>query len=78
MVVMTQGLVLSGIGLVSGLSVILAISRVFASLLFRVEPADAVTLASAGIIVATTAMLASGLPAWRASRQDVNAVIRES
>lgn len=49
-----------------------------ALLLFRVEPADVVTLTAAGAIVAITAVLASSLPAWRASRQNVNAAIRES
>jgi predicted permease len=78
MAVMTQGLVLAAIGLLSGLTLVLALSRVFASLLFRVEPADAVTLTAAGVIVALTAVLASGVPAWRASRQNVTAVIRES
>lgn len=78
MAVMTQGLALAAIGIVSGMAIALALSQVFASLLFRVEPADAVTLTAAGVIVAITAVLASGLPAWRASRQNVNAVIRES
>jgi predicted permease len=78
MAVMTQGLVLAALGLAAGLAGAIAISRGFASLLYRVEPADAVTLAVAATIVAITAVLASGLPAWRASRQNVNAVIRES
>jgi predicted permease len=78
MAVMTQGLLLAAAGLAAGLAAVLALSRVFTSLLFRVDPADAVTLTAAAVIVAITALLASGLPAWRASRQNVSAVIRES
>jgi ABC-type antimicrobial peptide transport system permease subunit len=64
-----HGLVLSGIGAVCGLAAAFALTRLMKSLLFNfnVSPADPMTYvaASAGLIVA--AMLASYLPARRAS-----------
>jgi len=76
--VVMQGVGLAAIGTVAGIAIALASGRIFASLLFRVEPADGLTVAAAAITVATTALIASGVPAWRASRQNVNAVLRES
>lgn len=51
MAVMTQGLVLAAIGVVGGLVIVLALSRVFASLLFRVEPAVIATMPPAAVSV---------------------------
>jgi predicted permease len=65
-----HGLVLSGIGAACGLAAAFALSRLMKSLLFDVSPADPVTYVSvsAGLIVA--AMLASYLPARRATKVD--------
>jgi predicted permease len=65
-----HGLVLSSIGAACGLAAAFALSRLMKSLLFDVSPADPVTYVSvsAGLIVA--AMLASYLPARRATKVD--------
>jgi len=65
-----HGLALSGIGAVCGLAGAFALTRLMKSLLFAVSPADPATYVavSAGLIAA--AMLASYLPARRASRVD--------
>jgi predicted lysophospholipase L1 biosynthesis ABC-type transport system permease subunit len=65
-----HGLILSSIGAACGLTAAFALSRLMKSLLFDVSPVDPVTYVSvsAGLIVA--AMLASYLPARRATKVD--------
>ncbi len=65
-----HGLILSGIGAASGLTAAFALTRLMRSLLFEVSPADPLTYlaVSAGLILA--AMLASYLPARRATKVD--------
>jgi putative ABC transport system permease protein len=74
--VMMEGLVISTIGLATGLAGALGLNRLFASLLFGVEPTDPGTLTAVMSMIATVAALACGLPAWRASRLDPNLVLR--
>jgi predicted permease len=74
--VMTQGLRLAVTGVAMGLAGILGLSRLLASLLFGVHPADVTTLAIVIPSIVGTAALACWLPAWRASRLDPNAVLR--
>ena len=74
--VMKQGLLVASIGLVVGLAGALALNRLFASLLFGVEPTDPRTLAAVTSAMAIAAALACGVPAWRASRLDANVVLR--
>jgi putative ABC transport system permease protein len=74
--VMKQGVVIASIGLAAGLAGALSMNRLFASLLFGLEPTDPVTLAAVSLTIALVAALACGLPAWRASRLDANDVLR--
>ena len=74
--VMRQGLAPVGIGIAVGLAGALAVNRFLRSLLFGVEPADAMTLAIAIAIVVGMAAIACWLPAWRASRLDPNVALR--
>jgi predicted permease len=71
-----HGLMLSGIGAACGLVAAFALTRVMRSLLFEVSPADPVTYlsVSAGLILA--AMLASYLPARRATKVDPVVALR--
>jgi ABC-type antimicrobial peptide transport system permease subunit len=71
-----QGLVIVAIGLAVGLAGALGLSRLLASLLFGVGPADPGTVAAVTLTIAIVAALASGLPAWRAARLDPNVVLR--
>ena len=76
--VMTQGLLLTGIGLIAGLAGALALTRLLmASLLFGVQPTDPTTIATVVTTIAVVAALACGLPAWRASRVDPIVVLRD-
>ena len=73
---MRQAAWLVGIGLVVGLLVALATTRVLRAQLFGVSPVDPLTLGSAvTVLIAVTALAAYG-PAVRASRVDPLVAIR--
>ena len=61
---------LIGGGVALGVAVALAAGRLIQQVLFGLEPTDAVTLASAAVLIALVATLAGFLPARRASRVD--------
>jgi putative ABC transport system permease protein len=75
--VLKQGLVLTAVGVVTGLAAALAINRLLASLLFGVTPTDAITTTAVVGTMTLTAMAACGMPAWRASRVDPIVVLRD-
>lgn len=68
--VLSEGAVLTGLGVAVGVFGALALTRFISGLLFGVPPTDPVTYLAVGTILATVAMAASWLPAWRASRVD--------
>ena len=74
--VMKQGLVIATAGLAIGLAGAFGLTRLLGSLLFGVEPTDLATIAGVTSAIAIVAVLACGLPAWRASRLDPNAVLK--
>jgi putative ABC transport system permease protein len=67
-------LALAGVGL--GLLGALAFSRVIASLLFRLSPTDPTTLAAVALALTAVALLASYVPARRATRVDPLSALR--
>jgi ABC-type antimicrobial peptide transport system permease subunit len=73
---MNQGLQVTALGVTIGLAGALAVNRLIASLLFGVQPADIVTIAFVIATITVVAVVASWLPAWRASRLDPNVVLR--
>jgi putative ABC transport system permease protein len=73
---MQHGLVLTTIGLVVGLAGASGLNRLIASLLFGVKPTDRITLAIGITTMMLVALVACGLPAWRASRLDPSVVLR--
>ena len=58
------------IGVACGLVAAVVLSRLMASLLFRVRPMDAVTYVAVSIGLLATALLASYLPSRRAATVD--------
>ena len=68
---------LVGIGVVAGIVVSLWTSQFVATLLYGLQPRDPITLVGATVTLAIVGMLAGWLPAWRASRIDPAAVLRE-
>jgi putative ABC transport system permease protein len=74
--VLGQGLRLAALGLVVGLPVGLALSRVMASLLVGVSPTDPLTFTVVPITLGLVALLATAVPARRAARCDPAVVLR--
>jgi ABC-type antimicrobial peptide transport system permease subunit len=71
-----EGLRMAAAGVALGLVAAAVSSRVLGRLLFEVAPTDAVTYAGAGAALLFLALLASALPAWRASRLAPMAALR--
>jgi putative ABC transport system permease protein len=69
---------LVGLGVTVGAGVSLAASTFVASLLYGVEPRDWGTLVSAAATLVAVGVVASWLPAYRATRIDPAAVLRET
>jgi predicted permease len=69
-IVMGQGLLLAGIGMVLGLAGALAVSDVLASLTFGVSPRDPLVFGSVTLVLSAVIVLAGFLPARRATRVD--------
>jgi ABC-type antimicrobial peptide transport system permease subunit len=64
-------------GLIVGAAASLWASTLVASLLYGLAPRDPVTLAGAAVALTAVAAIAGWLPAYRASRIDPAAVLRE-
>lgn len=74
--VLAQGASLVITGVVAGLAGYLALSRIVAKLLYGVSSADPATLAIAPLILALVALIASLLPARRATQVDPMVALR--
>jgi predicted permease len=71
-----HGLVLTSTGIAIGLAGAAGATRVMASLLFDVKPVDPLTYAAVALLLMTTTLLASYVPAYRASRADPVVALR--
>ena len=71
-----RGLRLGAAGALCGLIGSVLVTRLLASLLYGVSPTDAVSFTAAAAVVLTTVLVASFVPAWRASRTDPIAALR--
>ena len=74
--VVGQGMVLAGIGVVVGLAGAVATTRVMESLLFGVSSRDPLIFAGVAVGLAVVSLLASLVPALRATRIDPIAALR--
>jgi putative ABC transport system permease protein len=68
--VLGECLVLVGVGILTGIAAAFGASRLVASMLFGVTPADPLTYCVVAVILVVVALLAAFGPARRASRLD--------
>jgi ABC-type antimicrobial peptide transport system permease subunit len=74
--VVRQGLVLAGIGVVVGLGLSFGLTRMMAGLLFGVSPLDSLTFALVAAGLTVVSIVASYLPARRAAAADPMEALR--
>ena len=77
LMVMRQGVELTVAGSILGLIGAVALTRVMASLLFGVSTTDLATFTAVPVILIATAMIASYIPALRATRVDPVVALRD-
>ncbi len=71
-----QGLKLIGAGLIVGLAAAFVLTRAMASLLFGISATDPITFVIISLVLLATALLASYIPALRATRVDPMVALR--
>ncbi len=76
--VLESALSLVAVGLGIGLVVAFAVSRAVVSLLYGISPSDPATFLGVTLVLAAVALLASSIPALRASRVDPLVALRHS
>jgi putative ABC transport system permease protein len=74
--VVRQGLTLTGLGVAIGLGGAAAASKALVAMLFGVSRLDPVTYLGVVALAALVAVLACGVPAWRAARVDPASTLR--
>ncbi|HET7631616.1 MAG TPA: ADOP family duplicated permease [Gemmatimonadaceae bacterium] len=74
--IVRQALAVSALSIVVGLALALAGGRFVRDLLFKVSPHDPAVFVGVGVVLLLTALLASVIPAMRASRTDPMAALR--
>jgi putative ABC transport system permease protein len=74
--IMSHGLMLTSIGIVSGLIAAVFLTQLMSGILYGVSPDDPVTFAGIAVLLAIVAMLACYLPARRATRVDPMIALR--
>ncbi|HEY2820370.1 MAG TPA: ABC transporter permease [Candidatus Acidoferrum sp.] len=75
--VMGKGVVLAGLGIVVGVIFSASTASLMASLLYGVRPHDPAVFLVAPLLLLVVALLASYIPAWRATKVDPIAALRE-
>jgi len=77
LIVIRRGLLLALSGVAAGLAIALAAAPQLAPLLYRVSPADPVSITGAALFLIVVAVLASLIPALRATRVDPILALRQ-
>jgi ABC-type antimicrobial peptide transport system permease subunit len=75
--VLSRGYVLVTLGTVIGAGVTMGLTRLIASLLYKVSPRDPVAFGSAVLVMSVTALVALWVPAQRAAGIDPARAVRE-
>jgi len=74
--IIRQGMTLTLLGVASGLVASLVFGRVMSTLLYKVSPADGITLIGISVFLALTALAACYIPARRATKVDQMTALR--
>jgi putative ABC transport system permease protein len=74
--VLRQGVVLTGLGVVIGLAAGAVVAQLIRSLLFDIRTLDPISFGSAALLFAAVSLLASYVPAWRATKVDPMVALR--
>ena len=74
--IMGQGLVLAGIGVLLGIATAFGLTRLMSTLLYEVSPTDSITFAVVSLVLTGVAMGACFMPAWRATKVDPITALR--
>jgi len=74
--ILSQGLRIAGVGVLAGVLASLIFAHAMTSLLFRVSAIDPATFAAVGLLLMTVMLLATYLPARRATRVDPVVALR--
>jgi len=75
--VMRQGLAMAAIGVAIGLAVSVAATRLLEKMLFGVKPFDPITYAAVAVVLTAVALLATYIPARRATKVDPLVALRQ-
>jgi ABC-type antimicrobial peptide transport system permease subunit len=75
--VLGEGLLLVGIGIVAGIAGAAALTRLIQSQLYRTKPGDPATYAVVSLLMVMVALAAAWMPAARASRVNPMIALRE-
>src|ERR1041384_3269215 len=68
--VLSEGLKLSGVGLLLGLGIAIVFTRILRAFLFGVEPTDPITFVAVAVLFGLVTLLACYVPARRAAKTD--------
>jgi putative ABC transport system permease protein len=74
--ILRNGMVMAGIGLVLGFAGVLGLTRLLSNLLFGVGERDPVTISAVAALLAGVALLACYIPARRATKVDPMVALR--
>jgi len=74
--VLSEGMIIIGVGLLAGAAASLALAQVIRSLLFETDPRDPTALVAVSILLALVGLLACYLPARRAAQVDPMVALR--
>jgi len=75
--IVTKGVVLAGVGIIAGVILSASTASMMASLLYGVRPHDPTVFVVVPLLLFTVAVLASYVPAWRATKVDSVTALRE-
>jgi predicted permease len=75
--IVTKGVVLAGVGIIAGVILSASTASMMASLLYGVRPHDPAVFMAVPLLLFAVAVVASYVPAWRATKVDSMTALRE-